>query len=341
MWSWTVERNGTPSEALTFSPQTPAPAAKPTGSNLLIRVSHAGLNPVDPHLMLTLPAWLPFRRRATPGFDFVGTVVGIGSSVPPQIKRLMSGSEVCGALGVRQIMFGTGSLAEYISVPAGLVALKPHGLDPVHGTGCGVAGQTAVLIMREAGDVSGQRVLVNGASGGVGSILVQVLKAKGAVVVGICSGKNKETVKKLGADEVVDYTAHEDLHAHLTDVFGNSQLDLIIDCAGDDLLFPKSPAYLQPNGRFLSIVGGKWNGVYPFFMHQLRPVSLGGTPRSYKLLGLSPSGDCAREAARWLEEGTIKDVLIDSEYEMKDVVQAYEKLITKRAIGKIVVKVQK
>jgi NADPH:quinone reductase-like Zn-dependent oxidoreductase len=109
---------------------------------------------------------------------------------------------------------------------------------------------------------------------------------------------------------------------------------------GDDALYTRSTAYLQPKGRFIEIVPGRTQGIYPFFMHQLRPVLLGGTPRAYKILGLTPSGKYAHELARWIEDGLVKEILIDSEYKLEDVVQAYEKLMTRRARGKIVIKVQ-
>jgi NADPH:quinone reductase-like Zn-dependent oxidoreductase len=117
------------------------------------------------------------------------------------------------------------------------------------------------------------------------------------------------------------------------------QLDLVIDCVGDDTLFRRSPSYLQPNGKFLSIVG-RAQGIYSFLMHQVRPTMLGGTPRSYKILGLAPSGTGAREVAQLVNDGLVKEILVDSEYRMGDALLAYEKLATKRAKGKIVIRVQ-
>ncbi|KAI4595852.1 hypothetical protein KJ359_006491 [Pestalotiopsis sp. 9143b] len=334
MWSWAIEANGEPREALRLS-QVATPPSPPVGSNLLIRVTHAAINPADTSLFT---AWIPFRGR--PGFDFIGSVVGCGPKVPVQIKRLMSGMEVVGALGLSQILWGAGTLAEYVQVPAEMCALKPPDLTTEQALGCGIAGQTAVMVMREAGAVEGLRVLVNGASGSVGTILVQILKARGAHVVGVCSKKNESLVKRLGADEVIDYTAHDNLHGYLADSYASEPLDLIIDCVGDDTLFTDSPAYLQPKGRFIEIVPGRTQGIYPFIMNQLRPVIFGGTPRQYKILGLAPSGKFAHELAQWIEDGLVKEILIDSEYAMKDVVSAYEKLMTKRAAGKIIIKIQ-
>jgi NADPH:quinone reductase-like Zn-dependent oxidoreductase len=198
MRAWTQSRTGAPREALALSPSVPKPPS-PTGSNLLIQITHAGLNPADLQLLSVVPTWLPFRRTPTPGMDFVGTVVEAGPAAPPELK---AGTTVCGALGVKQQLVGTGTLAEFISVPAEVVAVKPERLNAAQAVGLGIAGQTAALVMREAGDVQGKKVLVNGASGGVGTILLQILKAKGAVVTAVCSASNEDVVKGLGADEV-------------------------------------------------------------------------------------------------------------------------------------------
>ncbi len=97
--------------------------------------------------------------------------------------------------------------------------------------------------------------------------------------------------------------------------------DLIFDCVGDQKLFSDSPKYLQPAGQLISIVGGRTGGVVPFVRNKLVPRFLGGTPRTYKLLALGPSGEYAREVAGWIGKGYIRDVPIDSEYAMEDVVK--------------------
>ncbi|KAK8076635.1 Zinc-type alcohol dehydrogenase-like protein C16A3.02c [Apiospora phragmitis] len=364
MRAWTVTRNG-----LELDAHRPAPSAAVTGNNLLLRVRYAGLNPADLALMSTIPSWLPWRRHPTAGLDFVGEVLtaGLGAQ-PPTLSK--PGTLVCGALGVRQVFFGAGTLAEAIVVPADLVAAVPAQFlsslsstrtteegsggksecDNKHiraAVGLGVAGQTAALVMREAeadgvGKVrtwDGLRVLVNGASGGVGSILVQVAKARGAYVNGLCSGANAEMVRRLGADMVIDYTAHQDLYRAIAESTQDHGVDLVVDCVGDDALYTRSPGYLRPDGRFLSIVGGASQGIYPFLMHQIRPVLLGGTPRHYKILGMAPSGAGAREVAGWIEKGDLREILVDSEFAMDEVLEAYEKVASKRARGKVVVRI--
>jgi len=106
----------------------------------------------------------------------------------------------------------------------------------------------------------------------------------------------------------------------------------------DSTLFTSSPAYLRPTGRFISIVGGRTQGVYPFVLHKLRPVLLGGTPRRYDILGLAPNGELAREVAGWVKDGVLGEVVVDEEFVFEECVRAYEKLASKRARGKIVIK---
>jgi NADPH:quinone reductase-like Zn-dependent oxidoreductase len=202
MRAWHVTRNGPPRDCLALSPSVPVPLPL-SGTNVLLKVTHVALNPADPHHMLTIPSWVPFRRRPVPGIDFAGVV----AAVPPN-SALKVGDEVCGAVGFMSISTGKGTLAEYIAVPAEQCVPRPPGLDMGRAAGlCGVAGQTAYYVLKEAGFMGdkggeGKRLLVNGASGGVGCLMVQAARALGAEVVGVCSAKNEAFVKRMGATEV-------------------------------------------------------------------------------------------------------------------------------------------
>lgn len=201
MKAWLVTKNGEPKDALTLNADYPVPK-QVKGGNILVKVTHAALNPADLNFMANIPNWVPFRRNPIVGLDFAGNVVQVGSSVPSGLG-ISVGAEVCGAFNVLSVAVGRGSLAEYVEVPADKVALRPKGIMARDAAGAlGIAGQTAWLVLKEAGVKPGDRVLVNGASGGVGSVLVQVAKAKGAVVYGVCSAANAEFVKGLGAEEV-------------------------------------------------------------------------------------------------------------------------------------------
>src|SRR5699024_6528545 len=123
-------------------------------------------------------------------------------SVKASSPKLDVGSVVCGAIPASRVAVGAGTLAEYISVPADAVALKPDSLSASASAGLGIAGQTAALVMHEAGVEPGERVLTDAASGGVGTMLCKVVTARGGVVTAVCSDSNARLVKHLGANEV-------------------------------------------------------------------------------------------------------------------------------------------
>lgn len=303
--------------------------------NILIKVEYASLNPADLNFMAGIPNWVPFRRNPIPGLDFAGKVVKMGPAVPGDLG-IEVGTEVCGALNVMSVAVGRGSLAEYLQVPASKVAVKPRGIDMKDAAGAlGIAGQTAYIVLKEAAIKPGDRVLVNGASGGVGSVLVQVAKAKGALVYGVCSGANAELVKGLGADEVIDYKAHDSLTAHLASTFESRPLQAVFDCVGNNELFQQCAQYTVSNGLFVTIVGAV--GAGPIVQSKILPVSLGGVPRRYKLLALWPDGVIAREVAKWVEDGHFKHFLADSEYPIEEAVKGYERVASKRSKGKVII----
>ena len=200
MKAWLATRLGTPRQAMRLQTSHPVPPPPTTGSDILVRVAFAALNPADVGFMSFLsPFLLPFRRTPVPGLDFSGVVVAAGPD-----SSLEIGTRVCGAMSVGLHARNVGSLAEYVVVPEGLVAVVPAGMEMREASGLGIVGQTAVIAHREAeGLGKGSRVLVNGASGGLGAMVLQIAKGRGASwVVGVCSGANEEFVRGLGADEV-------------------------------------------------------------------------------------------------------------------------------------------
>ncbi|KAH8906849.1 NAD(P)-binding protein [Coniochaeta sp. PMI_546] len=343
MKAWIATRLGEPRRAMQLQTSWPAPPPPTTGNQLLVRVAYAALNPADVGFMSFLTPLLPFRRTPVPGLDFSGTVVRAG----PEVKELPIGARVCGALSVGLVATNSGTLAEYIVVPESLVAVVPGSLGMREAAGLGIVGQTAVIAHREAAGLGkGSRVLVNGASGGLGAMVLQIAKGRGAWVVGVCSKANEEFVRGLGADETIDYTAHEPLYEFLAEKHGREQFDFVFDCVGHQILYEKSPPFLKPAGKYISLVGGKTHGILPVLKNNLWPKFLWGTPRTYKILGLAPAGEYMREVVKLVEQGVIKKVPIDSEYSMEQAVEVgaasacgYERVMTKRAKGKVVVKV--
>ncbi|KAI1356105.1 zinc alcohol dehydrogenase [Xylaria sp. FL0043] len=339
MQAWVAFGAGEIQDVLTFKTDWPTPAP-PKAGEIMIKVSYVAVNPGDPK-MIVKP--IPFRKAAIAGMDFAGEVVQVGPSSQSSAPTMRLGMIVAGTVPMINILSGVGSLAEYLVVPAHAVAEKPHGLEEGAAAGLlGIVGQTSIVLLRAADLQKGDKVLLNGASGGVGCILTQMLHGMGVHVTGICSSRNESLVRRLGAQEVVDYTAHDDLYGHissLTKSSGNRPFDAIFDCVGDDKLYYRSPGYLKTDGKYHSIERGPFGFITQFkFNHW--PVLLGGIPRTYSSVFSNPSGSSAREVVSWFERGCIKEVPIDSVFELKDALKAFEKLATKRTVGKILIKVK-
>ncbi|KAI1807949.1 GroES-like protein [Daldinia bambusicola] len=337
MKAWVVTRVGKPQDVLELKTDWPTPAPPKTGE-IMVRVSYATLNPGEVKIMGMAT---PCKINTIAGMDFVGEIVQVGPSTPGSLADVRVGMIVGGTVPLMSMWRGAGALSDYLVVPAHAVAEKPKGLEESVAAGLlGIAGQTNTVIIHAANLREGDKVLVNGASGGVGSISVQLLRGMGMHVTAICSAKNEAFVRRLGAEEVVDYTAHKSLPDYLTSTCaapGNKPFDAIIDCVGSEALYTCSPRYMKPEGKYLDIEAGPFGF---FKVGNWWPVILGGTPRTrVPILGTS-SGASAKDIADWFEKGWINEVPVDSTYDMGDALQAYEKLATNRATGKIFVKVK-
>lgn len=203
MRAWTFSSRGLPREILKLDPSHPVPPP-PTAADLLIRVSHVGLNPGSLVNMAMIP---PFVRRVLSGGrttwiaegDFSGVVFLAGPDAP---AALGPGTAVFGNVPVPKVMAGIGTLAEYIVMPATSVAVVPPEMHMSEAGGLSGAAQTALDMISELKMKEGHRIFVNGGSGGVGIMAVQLAKASGAYVVATCSSATADLVKQLGADEV-------------------------------------------------------------------------------------------------------------------------------------------
>ena len=218
---------------------------------VLVRIHTASIHPGDWLLTVGRPQLFRmgfgFRRprKKIPGFDFAGTVESTGSNA----TEFEPGDEVFGDAA-------NGSCAEYVSVPEKKLAHKPSNLTLQQAAVVPVSGTTALLGVRDAGGVAaGQRVLINGASGGVGTFAVQIAKALGAEVTGVCSTANLEFVRSIGADHVVDYTQDD-----FTE--GAERYDFILDNVANHSLADCRRA-VAPDGKYISnngTSGGRWIG---------------------------------------------------------------------------------
>ena len=211
------------------------PQIKP--NQLLVKVHASSVNPIDWKTrqgMLSLLTGNNFPLIL--GFDLAGEVVAVGS----QVRGFQSGDAVYGCAN-----FPGGAYGEFAAVPENLIASKPTNLSFEEAATVPLAALTALQALRDQGNIkSGQTVLINGASGGVGMFAVQIAKALGTEVTGVCSTRNLEFVKSLGADRVIDYTKED-----FTDNSG--QYDIILDAVGKRSL-SNCKRVLTPNGIYIS-----------------------------------------------------------------------------------------
>jgi NADPH:quinone reductase-like Zn-dependent oxidoreductase len=214
---------------------------------VLVRVQAASIHVGDWILMTGSPFVMRFAtglrtpKNRVPGTDVAGTVERVGS----EVKGLRPGDEVFG--------WGVGAFAEYIHAPENQFIKKPASLTFEQASAVGVSASTALQLLRDDGKVQpGQKVLINGASGGVGTFAVQIAKAFGAEVTGVTSTKNVDMVRSIGADHVIDYT-REDFTK------GADRYDLILDNVGNQSMARNRRA-LTPTGTLISNGGGHADG---------------------------------------------------------------------------------
>ena len=217
----------------------------PNDDQLLVRVRAASLNPYDwhfvegtPYVMRAMGVGLRKPKDTRLGVDFAGTVEAVGKNV----TQFKPGDEVFGGRG--------GAFAEYVCPRATrAVARKPANVSFEEAAAVNIAGITALQGLRDKGKVqAGQKVLINGASGGVGTFAVQIAKSLGAEVTGVCSTRNVDLVKSLGADHVIDYTK-EDFTK------GAERYDVMLDNVGNRSL-SECKGVLTPKGKYVLVGGG-------------------------------------------------------------------------------------
>ena len=298
--------------------------------SVLVRVRAASVNPYDWRVMRGEPRALtklvrtPLKGRI-PGADVAGQVEAVG----PAVKRFRPGDEV----------FGTcrGSLAEYARGAEKTFAPKPSALTDEQAASIPIAGCTALQALRDHGRLQpGERVLINGASGGVGTFAVQIAKALGAHVTGVCSTRNLDLVRSLGADHVIDYTKED---------FAASALkyDLIVQVNGNRTVKEMQRA-LAPKGRLVAAGGGVGRdddggdglGAVMMLMFRGELLSRIMRPRTSAFMARIRPSDL-QVIARLIEAGTVTPV-IDRTYSLAQVPDAIRHLETGHARGEIIVK---
>jgi alkaline phosphatase D len=305
------------------------PRPVPGENEILVQVHTMALNPVD-YKVTESPAPLRFLGSVfTPGSDYCGKVAEIGKNV----EGFTKGQFVFGAkIGD----YVNGTLAQYVVVKKEYAAILPQGVDPEVAATVGICGLTeyqAIAPNVKAGD----KVFINGGSGGTGSFGVQIAKALGCHVTTTCSTPNVELCKTIGADEVIDYKTTNVVKALQSKgkVFKH-----VVDNIGTPAnLYKASNAFVAPGGSFSQIgVTPSLSGGLQVGGNILRPSFLGGGKAKYSMVVGQGSKSNLQQLGQWMQENKLKPVL-DEVYEWEDAPKAYAKQKTGRAKGKIVIKV--
>jgi len=300
----------------------------PKDDEALVRVHAASVNPLDWHYLEGTPYMVRidsgFGRPENPrlGVDFSGTVEAVGKNV----TRFKPGDEVFGGK--------FGALAEYVAVrEERAVALKPANVSHEQAAAVAIAAITALQGLRDKGHIrAGQNVLVNGASGGVGTFAVQIAKYFGAHVTGVCSTRNVELVRSIGADRVIDYT-REDFTQ------GTQRYDLILDNVATHSLLDYKRV-MTPNGVYVMIGStdpGHWFGwlVKPVEAWLLSPF----TSQKFGMILAELNKDDLATLAGLMQSGKVTPV-IDRTYKLSEAAEALRYLERGHARGKVIVSVE-
>jgi len=301
------------------------PRPEPTDGRVLVKVHSASLNALDWHLLTGTPYFLRLMegvrapKRTGIGVDFAGVVEAVG----PGVDGLKPGDRVFGA--------ADGTCAEFVTPKAEYTLPLPEGVDFDQAATFNVAALTALQGLRDVGDVkTGQRVLINGAAGGVGTYAVQIAKLFGAHITAVCSGRNVEMVRSLGADEVIDYTT--------TDVSGlGLTFDVIFDNAGSQVP-SKLARMLEPEGIAVIITGPKTGKVIGPVGHIARSKLrfLFGTKRGETMNAATRREDL-QQIGQWVADGSITPV-IHRTFPLDETVEAVRLLGSGHAPAKLVIK---
>ncbi len=318
-----IDRFGTP-DVLRMD-EVPQPV--PGDAEVLVRVRASSVNPYDWHLLTGLPKLFrptfgfPRPKHRILGADLAGQVEAVGKAV----TRFRPGDEVYG-------ITTAGAYAEYATIAEAVLVPKPAGLTFEQAAAVPMAGLTALQGLRDKGKVApGQRVLINGASGGVGTMAVQIAKSLGAEVTGVCSTANVDLVRSLGAGHVVDYT-RDDFTT------GPQHYHLIFDSVGNRSLAEYRRA-LEPKGIYLASYGqpeNLWLGpvgilarmalLSPFVSQKM--ITFTSRPTTADLLALTAL----------IEAGSLAPV-VDRAYPLAQVPDAFRYLEKWHARGKVVITV--
>lgn len=329
-------------EVLEVKTDVPVPECKET--EVLVKMKSAAINPIDWKLMKGMLKNVPSFVRsgasetqaAHVGFDGAGVIIQTGSQVD---KKFSVGQEVF----FMAASSSTGSIADYFSVDQKYVAVKPPRLTFNQAASVPLASLTSYQALFTHGRLEAkQRVLILGGSGGTGTGALQMAHAKGAYVITTCSSRNEELVKSLGADQVVDYTKE-----NFAQVLEEHSIDLVFDCVGGPGAWEDAKKVLKPRGTFVTIVGDHNVEFEPMSLLRVgyqittrKIAGLFGFAPYYTLFTTSTNAEDLSIIGDMIEQGDVEPV-IDSVYPLEEVQAAFEKSVSGRARGKIVLEMCK
>ena len=300
--------------------------------DVLVRVKGTSVNTPDwstitgRPLLLRLTYGLMSPSTAVRGTDVAGVVEAIGA----EVTSLKPGDEVFGSLWDKVKPTASGTFAEFVVAPADQLFPKPATVSFTHAGSSVMSGLTALAAMRDVGGVGpGTTVLINGASGGVGSFAVQIAKASGAEVTGVCSSRNVELVRSLGADHVIDYTKTK-----LTAMARG--YDVVLDNVMNHSPV-EAARMLSPTGVFIpnSLGHGKWLAGLPR-MGRAALMGRGSTRVGFVTCVVNQHN--LAELSRLLESGAVR-VHVDREFQLADTAAAVTHMLSRRARGKLAITV--
>lgn len=289
------------------------PTPSPRRGEVLVRIQAAALNPIDCEVRSGMIKSLPGQRLPKiAGSDFAGVVEALGTGV----KGFSIGTRVWGMAKT----YKGGAYASHLAIPSGEIGQLPDGWDFERAAAVPLAALTSLQALRDHGQLqAGQTVLINGASGGVGVFAIQIAKQMGARVIAVCSFRNTELVRELGADAIIDYTK--------TDILKLDQrFDLFFDAYGNKSLAWTRPI-LEPGGRYVSTIPNPRNfkaqALSYLSAQKARVVLVRSRTRDLDLL------------RSWAEAGQLKAV-IDRRFDWTEAAAAQAFLETRRARGKVI-----
>ncbi|ELR72021.1 zinc-containing alcohol dehydrogenase [Fulvivirga imtechensis AK7] len=295
----------------------------PADDEVLVKIHATSINAADMHIMNGMGRFLGFgflKPKKTLGADIAGRVEAAGR----QVSLFQPGDEVYGDLSG----CGFGGFAEYVCVPEKVLAAKPANVSFQQAAAVPLAAITALKGLRDKGRIrAGHQVLINGASGGVGTYAVQLAKYFGAEVTAVCSTGKMEMVQALGADHVIDYTKEDIAQT-------DRRYDLILAINGYHPI-TKYKRMLKGTGVYVCIGGEKTQMFETFF---LAPVISGRNGRKMCVLLAKPDRESLSFLSELLETGKLKPVM-DRKYSLDQISDAFKYFCEGHSRGKVVIEI--